>query len=106
MKNKEEFKRRLKDSEFLSLFSGATSSKDIAKIAQQQGYDVTAEDVRNTTLSDDILESVAGGKGDLKQSQSVNGTANGVTFGNQTGSTKVDPSTNITTDLTIPTKGF
>lgn len=64
MKNKEEFKNRLKDSEFLKLFSGATSSNDIAKIAQEQGYDVTAEDVENTPLSDDMLESVAGGKKD------------------------------------------
>ncbi len=86
MKSKEEFKKRLSDSEFLKLFSGVSSPNEVARIAQQQGYDVTAEDVENTTLSDDILESVAGGKNDSYQYEIVINNSGGNTnnLGNQT----------------------
>lgn len=85
LKSKEEFKKHLGDSEFLKLFAGATSPDEVASIAQKQGYDVTPEDVENTTLSDDILESVAGGKNDVYQYEIVINNSGGNTnnLGNQ-----------------------
>lgn len=102
MKNKDELLRKLNDKEFLKLFAGANSTEDIVKIAKEQGYDINDNDVENTTLSDDMLENVAGGKGDVSQSTHVVSYGSGnIQIGSQTqdGKTSVTPKTELDTKV-------
>ncbi len=64
MKSVEDLKKKLQDPEFLKLFAHINSVEDIVKVAKEQGYDITTNDVENYEMSDDKLESVAGGKRD------------------------------------------
>ena len=64
MKSVEDLKNRLKDPEFMKLFADTKSAEDIVKIAKEQGYEIDVNDVKNYEMSDDMLESVAGGKSD------------------------------------------
>lgn len=64
MKSVEDLKKKLQDPEFLKLFAHINSVEDIVKVAKEQGYDITTHDVENYEMSDDKLESVAGGKHD------------------------------------------
>ncbi len=63
MKNAKEFKERMHDEEFAKLFSNAETDEEIIKIAAEQGYEITKEDVQDFEMTDEMLESVAGGKG-------------------------------------------
>ena len=96
MKNKEELLKRLNDKEFSKLFSGANSTEDIIKIAKEQGYDITDEDVENSSLSDDMLENVAGGKGNAQQDiHLTTGGSGSITI---TDSFKQDPTVSPSTE--------
>ena len=64
MKDAKEFKERMHDEEFAKLFSNAETDQDIIKIAAEQGYEITKEDIQNFEMTDEMLESVAGGKGE------------------------------------------
>ncbi len=64
MKNAKEFKERMNEEEFAKLFSNAETDEDIIRIAAEQGYEITKEDIQNFEMTDEMLESVAGGKGD------------------------------------------
>ncbi len=64
MKNAKEFKERMHEEEFAKLFSNAETDEDIIKIAAEQGYEITKEDIQNFEMTDEMLESVAGGKND------------------------------------------
>lgn len=102
MNDKEELLKRLNDKEFLKLFSGVNSADDIAKIAKLQGYNITSEDVKSTSLSEDLLEGIAGGKGNVSQSMNVMSSGSGnISIGSQSqeGHTQVTPSTTIDTDV-------
>ena len=63
MKNAKEFKEKMHDEEFAKLFSNAETDEDIIKIAAEQGYEITKDDIQNFEMTDEMLESVAGGKG-------------------------------------------
>ncbi len=64
MKNAKEFKERMHDEEFAKLFSNAETDEEIIKIAAEQGYEITKEDIQDFEMTDEMLESVAGGKGE------------------------------------------
>lgn len=70
-KGLEEFKEALLSGEDLELkFSSVKSIEDVYELAKEEGYDFTLEELQDSELSDDILDCVAGGKGDtynLKQ---------------------------------------
>ena len=103
MKNKEELLKKLNDKEFLKLFAGANSNEDIVKIAKQQGYNITNNDVEDTLLSDDMLESVAGGKGNVTQNLNAQSYGSGnIQIGSQTQDAKTDvsPKTDATKKIT------
>ena len=74
MKNFKEFEERMHDEEFAKLFSNAKTDEDIIKMAAEQGYEITKDDIQNFEMTDEMLESVAGGKG----------TTNYMTYGNMT----------------------
>ena len=81
MKSKEEFKERFENGEFAEELSAATSAEDIVEIARSLGYELTVEDVFATELSDDMLDAVAGGKGDtndnsVRYETTINGNNN------------------------------
>ena len=60
----EEFKEQISfDEDFAEHFSEVESLDEIVEIAKEQGYDFTAEELQDDSISDDILEAVAGGKG-------------------------------------------
>ena len=63
MKNAKEFEERMHEEKFARLFSNAKSDEEIIKIAAEQGYDIKKEDIQNFEMTDEMLESVAGGKG-------------------------------------------
>lgn len=65
MKSKAEFQERFANGEFDELLKGISSPKDVVKIAQDLGYELTEDDVLSSELSDDMLSLVAGGKGDV-----------------------------------------
>ena len=64
MKSKAEFQEKFANGEFDELLKGISSPKDVVKIAQDLGYELTEEDVLSSELNDDMLSLVAGGKGD------------------------------------------
>lgn len=50
------------DSEFAKKFEGVTTPEELVKIAGQNGFSFTVEDVKaNAELTDEELEAVAGG---------------------------------------------
>ena len=65
MKNIDDLKERLKtDVEFKKLFENKRDVNDLIKVARENGYDVSEEDLeKDEVLSEDMLEAVAGGKG-------------------------------------------
>ena len=64
MKNAKEFEKRMHDEEFAKLFSNAETNEDIIRIAHEQGYEISKEDIKHFKMTDEMLESVAGGKYD------------------------------------------
>ena len=64
MKGAKEFEERMHDEEFAKLFSNAETNEDIIKIANEQGYEIGKEDIKHFVMTDEMLESVAGGKND------------------------------------------
>lgn len=64
MKNIDDLKERLKtDAEFKKLFANKRDVNDFIKIAHENGYDVSEDDLeKDEVLSEDMLEAVAGGK--------------------------------------------
>ncbi len=64
MKGAKEFEQRMNDKEFAKLFSNAETNEDIIRIAHEQGYEIGKEDIKNFKMTDEMLESVAGGKYD------------------------------------------
>ena len=68
MKKIEELKRDIKnDPEVKKYFINVKDEKDAAKIAKSLGYEVSEAELRNDEeLNEDMLEAVAGGKGDTK----------------------------------------
>ncbi len=64
MKNAKEFKERMHEEEFAKLFSNAETDEDIIRIAAEQGYEITKDDIQDFEMTDEMLESVAGGKGE------------------------------------------
>ena len=64
MKNAKEFEKRMHDEEFAKLFSNAETNEDIIRIAHEQGYEISKEDIKHFKVTDEMLESVAGGKHD------------------------------------------
>lgn len=71
MKDIKELKKRLKnDIEFKKLFLNKKDIKELVKVAYENGYDVSEEDLeKDEELSEDALEAVSGGK---KEDISVN----------------------------------
>lgn len=60
----EEFKERMSfDGDFAEFFSDVESLDEIVKVAQEKGYEFTPEELQDDSISDDMLEAVAGGKG-------------------------------------------
>ncbi|MDQ5984083.1 MAG: Nif11-like leader peptide family natural product precursor [Eubacteriales bacterium SKADARSKE-1] len=63
-KGLDEFKEALIEGEtFDGALNNITSLEDVFEVAQKNGYDFTMEDLETSDISDDILECVAGGKG-------------------------------------------
>ena len=77
MKSKEEFKRKYENGEFDKELKEAQSLEDIARIANELGYDLTVDDILNSELSSDALALVAGGKGDTHNITNHNNIING-----------------------------
>ena len=64
-KGLEEFKEALLGGEELERkLSSVKSLEDVYEIAKEEGYDFTLEELEDSEVSDDILDCVAGGKGD------------------------------------------
>ena len=65
MKGIEEFKEKITfDEDFAKKFSRVENLEDIISIATKEGeFDFTEEELQDDSISDDILESVAGGIG-------------------------------------------
>lgn len=64
MKSKEEFKERFSNGEFDALLKDISSPKDVVKIANDLGYELSEADILSTELSEEQLLRVAGGKND------------------------------------------
>lgn len=77
MKSKEEFKRKYENGEFDEELKEAQSPEDIARIANELGYDLTVDDILNSELSSDALDLVAGGKGDTHNTTNHNNIIKG-----------------------------
>lgn len=60
----DEFKEALIEGEtFKGNLNKVTSLEDVFELAKTNGYDFTLEELQDSEVSDDILESIAGGKG-------------------------------------------
>lgn len=77
MKSKEEFKRKYENGEFDEELKDAQSLEDIARIANELGYNLTVDDILNSELSSDALALVAGGKGDTHNTTNNNNIIQG-----------------------------
>lgn len=77
MKSKEEFKKKYENGDFNEILKNVKSPEDVVKVANSYGYELTVEDVMNAELSDDLLLSVAGGKGDKTTNNTYNYTITG-----------------------------
>ncbi len=66
MKSFKDLKEKLSyDEELRKKFSGINSEEQALKLANDLGYDITSDDLENDDeLRDDLLEIVAGGKGE------------------------------------------
>ena len=66
MKNLEDLKKDIKNNpEVKNHFANVKDEKEAAKVAQSLGYEVSEDELRNDEeLNEDMLEAVAGGKGD------------------------------------------
>lgn len=64
MRNLDEFKERiLNDSEFAKKLSNVKSIEDIVKVAAENNYNFTDSELENEEIGEDVLDAVAGGKG-------------------------------------------
>lgn len=77
MKSKEEFKKKYENGDFNEILKNVKSPEDVVKVANSYGYELTVKDVMNAELSDDLLLSVAGGKGDKTTNNTYNYTITG-----------------------------
>lgn len=68
MKNLEDLKKDIKNNpEVKNHFANVKDEKEAAKVAQSLGYEVSEDELKNDEeLNEDMLEAVAGGKGDTK----------------------------------------
>ncbi|MDQ5984088.1 MAG: Nif11-like leader peptide family RiPP precursor [Eubacteriales bacterium SKADARSKE-1] len=68
MKALKEFKEKLKsDQEFKNKFLGIKDQKEAIELARKFGFEIKEEDLEeDSDLSEDMLEAVAGGKGNSK----------------------------------------
>ena len=66
-KGLEEFKEELLNGHaFDGKFKNITSMDEIYQIAKDEGYEFSQDELEDSEISDDILDSVAGGKNDKK----------------------------------------
>lgn len=62
MRNINEFKERiLNDSEFAKKLRNVKSREDIIKLAKENNYNFTDEELKQEEISEDVLDAVAGG---------------------------------------------
>ena len=67
----------LNGNEFDGKFDNVTSMDEVYEIAKENGYNFSREELEDSEVSDDILDSVAGGKNDKKyKTNRFNKTAN------------------------------
>lgn len=64
LQSKEIFKEKFENGEFDKLLKDVKSPKDVVKIANNLGYELSEADISSAELNDDQLLSVAGGKND------------------------------------------
>ena len=71
-KGLEEFKEEiLNGNTFDGKFKNVTSMDDVYKIARNEGYEFSKEELEDCEISDDILDSVAGGKNNKKYTRNI-----------------------------------
>lgn len=64
-KGLEEFKEEIVNGHtFDGKFKNVTSMEEVYKIAKDEGYEFSQDELEDSEVSDDILDSVAGGKND------------------------------------------
>lgn len=74
MRGIDEFKERiLNDSEFAKKLRNAKSREDIIKLAKENNYNFTDEELKQEEISGDVLDAVAGGakKGSTEYTQAT-----------------------------------
>lgn len=65
MKGIEAFKEEIMyDSDLADYFYGVDSMEEMVEKAREKGFDFTVDDLQQDELSEEIFESVCGGKGD------------------------------------------
>ena len=65
MKGIEAFKEEIMyDSDLADYFYGVDSMEELVEKAREKGFDFTVDDLQQDELSEEIFESVCGGKGD------------------------------------------
>lgn len=72
MRDIDEFKERiLNDSEFAKKLRNVKSRKDIIKLARENNYNFTDEELKRKDIGEDVLDAVAGGteKGSTEYNQ-------------------------------------
>lgn len=57
-------------------FKNITSMDDVFQIAKSEGYEFSIDELEDSEISDDIIDSVAGGKNDKNIREIVNDTGN------------------------------
>lgn len=74
LKNLEDLKRDIKNNpEVKKYFANVKDEKEAAELARKLGYEVSESELQNDEeLNEDMLEAVAGGKGDTKIRQDYN----------------------------------
>ena len=67
MKGIEDFKEEIMyDSDLADYFCGVDSMEELVEKAREKGFDFTVDDLQQDELSEEIFESVCGGKGDQR----------------------------------------
>ena len=67
MKGIESFKEEIMyDSDLADYFCGVDSMEELVEKAREKGFDFTVDDLQQDELSEEIFESVCGGKGDQR----------------------------------------
>ena len=71
-KGLEDFKEELLNGHtFDGKFKNVTSMEEVYQIAKDEGYDFSMDELEDNEISDDILDSVAGGKYDKTYEQNI-----------------------------------